>query len=607
LIAWAESENGGDLPLNSINAGDAGLCLTSEPGDSYRVAVAALVLQEIQPMTESFAELFEESLSNTQLRPGAIIIGTVLDINSEAVIVNAGLKSEGVIPRVQFLNANGEIEVEVGDQVEVALDAVEDGFGATRLSREKAKRDQAWKFLEKAFEAEDTVNGRINGKVKGGFTVELGDIRAFLPGSLVDVRPVRDTAYLEGKDLEFKVIKLDRRRNNVVVSRRAVVEQEYSAEREKLLENLQEGQELKGVVKNLTDYGAFVDLGGIDGLLHITDMAWKRVKHPSDVVQIGDEITVKVLKFDRERNRVSLGLKQMGDDPWVALARRYPESTRLFGKVTNIADYGCFVEIEEGVEGLVHVSEMDWTNKNIHPSKVVTLGDEVEVMVLDIDEERRRVSLGIKQCKSNPWDEFAVTHNKNDHVSGKIKSITDFGIFIGLDGGIDGLVHLSDISWDDAGEDAIRNFKKGDEVETVVLSVDPERERISLGIKQLAKDPFSTYVATNSKGSIVHGVVGAVDAKGAVIDLADGVEGYLRASELSRDRVEDARTLLKEGQEIEAKFIGVDRKNRTISLSIKAKDAAEEAEAIKGYARDAATAVPTLGDLLKEQMENQGD
>ncbi|PVV20198.1 MAG: 30S ribosomal protein S1 [gamma proteobacterium symbiont of Ctena orbiculata] len=558
-------------------------------------------------MTESFAELFEESLSSTQLRSGAIIIGTVLDITSEAVIVNAGLKSEGVIPRDQFLNHHGEIEVEIGDQVEVALDAVEDGFGATRLSREKAKRDQAWKVLEKAHEAEETVIGRINGKVKGGFTVELNDIRAFLPGSLVDVRPVRDTAYLEGKDLEFKVIKLDRRRNNVVVSRRAVVEQEYSEERDKLLENLQEGQEIKGVVKNLTDYGAFVDLGGIDGLLHITDMAWKRVKHPSEVVEIGDEINVKILKFDRERNRVSLGLKQMGDDPWVALARRYPEGTRLFGKVTNIADYGCFVEIEEGVEGLVHVSEMDWTNKNVHPSKIVSLGDEVEVMVLDIDEERRRVSLGIKQCKPNPWDEFATTHKKGDHVSGNIKSITDFGIFIGLDGGIDGLIHLSDISWDDEGEDAIRNFKKGDEVETVVLSVDPERERISLGIKQLAQDPFSSFVAANEKGSFVRGTVAEIDAKGAVINLAEGVDGYLRASELSRDRVEDARSVLKEGDEIEAKFIGVDRKNRSITLSIKAKDADEEAAAIKGYARDAATSAPTLGDLLKEQMDNQGE
>ncbi len=558
-------------------------------------------------MTESFAELFEASLSNTQLKPGTIIIGTILDITSDAVIVNAGLKSEGVIPRIQFLNQDGEIEVAVGDEVEVALDAVEDGFGATRLSREKAKRNQAWKMLEKKFEAEETIVGRINGKVKGGFTVEVGEIRAFLPGSLVDVRPVRDTSYLEGKDLEFKVIKLDQRRNNVVVSRRAVVEQEYSEERDKLLENLEEGQVVKGVVKNLTDYGAFVDLGGIDGLLHITDMAWKRVKHPSEVVEIGDEIDVKVLKFDRERSRVSLGLKQMGDDPWVNLARRYPEGARMFGKVTNIADYGCFVEIEEGVEGLVHVSEMDWTNKNVHPSKVVSLGDEVEVMVLDIDEERRRVSLGIKQCKSNPWDEFSVTHKKGDHVSGKIKSITDFGVFIGLDGGIDGLIHLSDISWDDEGEDAIRQFKKGDELETVVLAVDPERERISLGIKQLAKDPFSAFVAANEKGSIVHGKVGAVDPKGAVILLGDGVEGYLRASELSRDRVEDARSELKEGEEIEAKFIGVDRKNRSISLSIKAKDAEEEAAAIKGYAKEAASSTPTLGDLLKEQMGNKGE
>jgi len=558
-------------------------------------------------MTESFAQLFEESLSSTQLRNGAIIIGTVMEITPEAVIVNAGLKSEGVIPRTQFLNPDGEIEVAVGDQVEVALDAVEDGYGSTRLSREKAKRDHAWKLLEKAHEADETVVGRINGKVKGGFTVELSDIRAFLPGSLVDVRPVRDTAYLEGKDLEFKVIKLDRRRNNVVVSRRAVVEQEYSEEREKLLENLQEGQEVTGVVKNLTDYGAFVDLGGIDGLLHITDMAWKRVKHPSEVVEIGDEIQVKVLKFDRERNRVSLGLKQMGDDPWVALARRYPEGTRLFGKVTNIADYGCFVEIEEGVEGLVHVSEMDWTNKNVHPSKVVSLGDEVEVMVLDIDEERRRVSLGIKQCKANPWEEFAANHKKGDHVSGSIKSITDFGIFIGLDGGIDGLIHLSDISWDDEGEEAIRKFKKGDELETVVLSVDPERERISLGVKQLAQDPFSSFVAAHEKGSFVKGTVAEVDAKGAVVTLAEGVEGYLRASELSRDRVEDARSVLKEGDEVEAKFIGVDRKNRTISLSIKAKDADEEAAAIKGYAREAASSVPTLGDLLKEQMDNKGD
>lgn len=553
-------------------------------------------------MTESFAELFEESVAQTQLRTGAIIVGTVLEITNDAVIVNAGLKSEGVIPKNQFLNQSGEVEVSVGDQVEVALDAVEDGFGATRLSREKAKRHHAWKVLETAFEAEENVTGRINGKVKGGFTVELGEIRAFLPGSLVDVRPVRDTTYLEGKDLEFKVIKLDQRRNNVVVSRRAVVETEYSAEREALLESLQEGIEIKGIVKNLTDYGAFVDLGGIDGLLHITDMAWKRVKHPSEVVEIGEEINVKVLKFDRDKQRVSLGLKQMGDDPWANLARRYPENTRLFGKVTNLADYGCFVEIEEGVEGLVHVSEMDWTNKNIHPSKLVQLGDEVEVMVLDIDEERRRISLGMKQCKNNPWEEFAETHKKGDHVTGKIKSITDFGVFIGLDGGIDGLVHLSDISWDEAGEEGVRDYKKGQELETVVLSVDPERERISLGIKQLDKDPFSAYLANNAKGDIVKGVIKEVDKRGAVVTLADGIEGYIRGSEISRDRVEDARAELKEGDEVEARFLGVDRKNRTITLSIKAKDYAEEQAAIKSYS-SAPTGTATLGDMLKAQMD----
>lgn len=553
-------------------------------------------------MTESFAELFEESVAQTQLRTGAIIVGTVLEITNDAVIVNAGLKSEGVIPKSQFLNLAGEIEVAVGDQVEVALDAVEDGFGATRLSREKAKRHHAWKVLETAFEAEENVTGRINGKVKGGFTVELGEIRAFLPGSLVDVRPVRDTTYLEGKDLEFKVIKLDQRRNNVVVSRRAVVETEYSAEREALLESLQEGIEIKGIVKNLTDYGAFVDLGGIDGLLHITDMAWKRVKHPSEVVEIGEEISVKVLKFDRDKQRVSLGLKQMGDDPWTNLARRYPENTRLFGKVTNLADYGCFVEIEEGVEGLVHVSEMDWTNKNIHPSKLVQLGDEVEVMVLDIDEERRRISLGMKQCKNNPWEEFSETHKKGDHVTGKIKSITDFGVFIGLDGGIDGLVHLSDISWDEAGEEGVRDYKKGQELETVVLSVDPERERISLGIKQLDKDPFSAYLANNAKGDIVKGIIKEVDKRGAVVTLAEGIEGYIRGSEISRDRVEDARAELKEGDEIEARFLGVDRKNRTITLSIKAKDFAEEQAAIKSYS-SAPTGTATLGDMLKAQMD----
>ncbi|TDY02655.1 30S ribosomal protein S1 [Thiohalophilus thiocyanatoxydans] len=555
-------------------------------------------------MSESFAELFEESLNKTQMRPGAIITGTVVDISDDFVVVNAGLKSEGVIPLSQFAGEDGELEVNIGDNVEVALDSVEDGFGETRLSREKAKRAETWKKLEAAHEAGETVTGVITDKVKGGFTVELDHIRAFLPGSLVDVRPVRDTSYLEGKDLEFKVIKLDQRRNNVVVSRRAVVEEEGGAERDAILENMQEGAVVKGVVKNLTDYGAFVDLGGVDGLLHITDMAWKRVKHPSEIVQVGDEIEVKVLKFDRERMRVSLGLKQMGDDPWVDISRRYPEGTRLFGKITNIADYGCFVELEEGVEGLVHVSEMDWTNKNIHPSKVVQLGDEVEVMVLDIDEERRRISLGMKQCQENPWEAFAAEHNKNDKVSGTIKSITDFGIFIGLDGGIDGLVHLSDISWNVPGEDAVRNYKKGDEIEAVVLSVDPERERISLGVKQLDKDPFSNFLAENAKGSIVKGTIGEVDPKGAVIDLGDGIEGYLRASEISQDRVEDARSVLKEGETVEAKFTGVDRKNRQISLSIKAIDSDAEKEAVKDYSGSGSGATTTLGDLLKEQMDN---
>jgi small subunit ribosomal protein S1 len=554
-------------------------------------------------MIESFAELFEESLVGKQMRVGTIVTGTVVHVGRDVVIVNAGLKSEGVIPIEQFYNDDGSIEVAVGDLVDVALDAMEDGFGETKLSREKAKRDQSWTRLERAFEAGETITGLISGKVKGGFTVEISEIRAFLPGSLVDVRPVRDTAYLEGKEHEFKVIKLDRKRNNVVVSRRAVVETEGSTERVSLLENLQEGEIVKGVVKNLTDYGAFVDLGGLDGLLHITDMAWKRVKHPGDIVKVGDEIDVKILKFDKERNRVSLGLKQMGDDPWVYLSRRYPQSSRLFGKITNIADYGCFVEIEDGVEGLVHVSEMDWTNKNVHPSKLVQLGDEVEVTVLDIDEERRRISLGMKQCRPNPWEEFSSTHNKNDKIVGKIKSITDFGIFIGLDGAIDGLVHLSDISWNTPGEEAVRNYKKGDEIETVILAVDPERERISLGIKQLDKDPFSIYVAENAKGTIVKGVVSEVDAKGAVLLLSEGVEGHLRASELTRDRVEDARTLIKVGDEIEAKFMGVDRKNRTITLSVKAKDNEDEAEAVQDYSRSGTAGTTSLGDILKEQME----
>ena len=558
-------------------------------------------------MSESFAQLFEESLVNKEMRPGTIVTGTVVDIQPDAVIVNAGLKSEGVIPIEQFYNNVGEIEVVIGDAVEVSLDAVEDGFGATRLSREKAKRAQVWTRLEKASEEGEIVKGVISGKVKGGFTVDIDDIRAFLPGSLVDVRPVRDTTYLEGKELEFKIIKLDQRRNNVVVSRRAVVESEYSAEREQLLETLQEGAEVKGIVKNLTDYGVFVDLGGIDGLLHITDMAWKRVKHPSEIVNVGDEIDVKVLKFDRERNRVSLGLKQLGQDPWEDLARRYPEGTRLFGAVTNIADYGCFVEIEDGVEGLVHVSEMDWTNKNVNPGKVVHIGQEVEVVVLDIDEERRRISLGMKQCHTNPWEEFSATRNKGDHVKGTIKSITDFGIFIGLDGGIDGLIHLSDISWSDEGEEAVRDYKKGDEIEAVVLSVDAERERISLGVKQLEKDPFANFSGEHAKGSIVKGVIKEVDAKAATVDLGDGVEGTLRASELARDRVEDARTVLTAGQEIEAKYIGVDRKTRTIALSIKAKDSDEEAAAMKDYTRGTGSVGTKLGDVLKEQLENSGD
>ena len=562
------------------------------------------VYESSQPMSESFAQLFEESLNNIQMRPGTIINGTVIDIRNDTVIVNAGLKSEGVIPIDQFRSERGELNVHVGDIVEVALDAVEDGFGETKLSREKARRARSWAVLEQAFEAGEAITGSITGKVKGGFTVEVGDIRAFLPGSLVDVRPVRDTTYLEGKELEFKVIKLDQRRNNVVVSRRAIVESEYSAEREALLENLREGHVVKGIVKNLTDYGAFLDLGGVDGLLHITDMAWKRVKHPSEVVNIGDEIDVKVLKFDRERSRVSLGLKQLGEDPWVDISRRYPERTRLFGKVTNIADYGCFVEVEEGVEGLVHVSEMDWTNKNVNPSKMVSLGDEVEVMILDIDEDRRRISLGMKQCLPNPWDDFAALHNKGDKVSGVIKSITDFGIFVGLDGGIDGLVHLSDISWNVPGEEAVRNYRKGEEVDAVVLSVDSSRERISLGVKQLDRDPFSSFVADNPKGSVVKGVVKEVDAKAAIISLGDGVEGTLRASELARDRVGDVRTVLNAGDEVQAKFVGVDRKNRTITLSIKAKDYAEEAEALQDYSHTGA-ATTSLGDILKEQMENK--
>jgi small subunit ribosomal protein S1 len=558
-------------------------------------------------MSESFAQLFEQTQVEKQMRPGAIVIGTVVRVGPDVVVVNAGLKSEGVIPIEQFYNDSGVPEVHVGDSVEVALDAVEDGTGETRLSREKARRTKQWDLLEQVMEKSEKVIGQISGKVKGGFTVDIGDIRAFLPGSLVDIRPVRDLSHLEGKDLEFKIVKIDRKRNNVVVSRRAVVESEGSAEREALLSNLEEGQVVKGVVKNLTDYGAFIDLGGIDGLLHITDMAWKRIKQPSDIVNIGDEIDVKVLKFDRERNRVSLGLKQLGEDPWENLTRRYPVHSKVFGKVTNIADYGCFVEIEEGVEGLVHVSEMDWTNKNIHPSKVVHLGDEIEVMVLDIDVDRRRISLGIKQCQSNPWEDFASRHNKSDKIKGVIKSITDFGIFVGLEGGIDGLLHLSDLSWNAPGEEAVHNFKKGDEIETVILAIDPERERISLGIKQLERDPFELYVAEHPKGSIVTGKVSAIDAKGVTVTLADSVEGYIRAADLSRERVDDIHTVVTVGQEVEAKFTGVNRKNHTIMLSIKAKDEHEEAEAVREYSRSASESggATTLGDLIKEQLDNK--
>jgi small subunit ribosomal protein S1 len=556
---------------------------------------------------ESFADLFEQSLKTVEMTPGAIVTGVIIDIDSDWVTVHAGLKSEGVIPRIQFLNERGEFTLNIGDEVQVALETVEDGMGETKLSREKAKRVEAWVVLEKAFAASEPVIGLINGKVKGGFTVDVQGIRAFLPGSLVDVRPVRDTTHIEGKALEFKVIKLDQKRNNIVVSRRAVLETANSAERDELLANLQEGSRVKGVVKNLTDYGAFVDLGGVDGLLHITDMAWKRIKHPGEIVAVGDEIDVKVLKFDREKNRVSLGLKQLGDDPWVIITNKYPEGTKVKAKITNLTDYGCFAELEEGVEGLVHVSEMDWTNKNIHPSKVVQVGDEVDVMVLDIDQERRRISLGIKQCQENPWAVFARNFNKGDKISGKIKSITDFGIFIGLEGNIDGLIHLSDISWNETGEDAVRNFKKGDDLDTVILAIDPERERISLGIKQMQNDPFSNYVAENDKGSIVKGVVISVDAKAATIKLADDVEAVLKASEISRDKVEDARNALKEGDEVEAKIISVDRKSRSISLSVKSKDVEDEKEVVRDHGKKEAeqSSPTTIGDLIKAQMQNQ--
>jgi len=562
-------------------------------------------------MTESFAELFEQSQANlAKLKPGAIVTGVVVEVRSDVVVINAGLKSEGIVPIEQFRNDAGEIDVGVGDEVKVALDSLENGFGETVLSREKAKRAMVWDELEQALEKNETITGRISGKVKGGFTVDIKDVRAFLPGSLVDVRPVRDPVYLEGKELEFKLIKLDRKRNNVVVSRRAVVESEHSEEREQLLEKLVEGAVLKGVVKNLTDYGAFVDLGGIDGLLHITDMAWKRVRHPSEVVEVGQELDVRVLKYDRERNRVSLGLKQLGEDPWDNISRRYPANTRVFGKVSNVTDYGAFVEIEPGVEGLVHVSEMDWTNKNVNPSKVVQVGDEVEVMVLDVDEERRRISLGIKQVTSNPWETFAAIHKKGDKVSGQIKSITDFGIFIGLDGGIDGLIHLSDISWSSTGEDIARNYKKGDTLEAVVLAVDPERERISLGVKQLEQDPMGSYVASNARGSIVRGKVKEVDAKGATVELESGVEGYIAARDIANERVEDASQRLKVGDEVEAKIIGTDRKSRLMQLSIKAKDEAETQEALAEYnkaASDASSGTTKLGALLREQLNSKSE
>ena len=560
-------------------------------------------------MSESFADLFEESLNTIEMAPGSIVTGTVVDIDDDWVVVHAGLKSEGVIPKNQFLNEEGVCTLSIGDQVKVAMEVVDDGFGETRLSREKARRAESWEKLEEASEQGEVVIGIINGKVKGGFTVDVSDIRAFLPGSLVDIRPLRETAHLEGKPLEFKVIKLDQKRNNVVVSRRAVLEEENSHEREELLASMQEGQDVKGIVKNLTDYGAFVDLGGVDGLLHITDMAWKRIRHPSEMVNVGDEVDVRILKFDREKNRVSLGMKQLGDDPWADIVRRYPEGARVMATVTNLTDYGCFAEIEEGVEGLVHVSEMDWTNKNIHPSKVVSVGDETEVMVLDIDQERRRISLGIKQCRPNPWESFSVAHAKSDTITGTIKSITDFGIFIGLEGGIDGLVHLSDISWNEPGETAVRRYSKGEQIETIILSVDPERERISLGIKQMEKDPFSDYAAEHDRGDIVQGKVLEVQPKEAVIELVEDVTGILKASEISVDRVEDARNVLKEGEELEVKIVNLDRKNRTIGLSIKAKDMEEERQAVKDHQKQESDrgGPATLGDLIKAQMNKPED
>ncbi len=559
---------------------------------------------------ESFAQMFEESIARQEMRVGELITAEIVRIDYNIVVVNAGLKSESFIPIEEFKNDKGEVEANAGDFVTVAIEALEDGYGETRLSRDKAKRLAAWHDLEKAMESGAIVSGMVNGKVKGGLTAMINGVRAFLPGSLVDVRPVKDTTPYENKEMEFKVIKLDRKRNNVVVSRRAVLEENLGADREALLASLHEGAVVDGIVKNITDYGAFVDLGGIDGLLHITDLAWRRVKHPSEVINVGDEVTAKVLKFDKEKNRVSLGMKQLSDDPWVGLSRRYPQGTRLFGKVTNLTDYGAFIEIEQGIEGLVHVSEMDWTNKNVYPSKMVQLGDEVEIMILDIDEERRRISLGMKQCKANPWEDFSMNHDRGDKVSGQIKSITDFGVFIGLPGNIDGLVHLSDLSWNQQGEDAIHNYKKGDEIEAQVLSIDVERERISLGIKQLTGDPFSSFVTTNDKNSIIKGTVKSIDAKGAVVALTDDVEGYLRASEVSRDRVEDIRTHLKEGDKIETMIINIDRKNRSINLSIKAKDKSEETSALRKIATSnkntpASTGTTSLGALLKAKIDSK--
>ena len=560
-------------------------------------------------MSESFAELLEESLQSVEMSPGAIVTGTIVDVDDDWVVVHAGLKSEGVIPKDQFLNELGDFDLNVGDQIKVAMEVIDDGWGETRLSREKAKRAESWQKLENAIENNEIVKGVISGKVKGGFTVDIEEVRAFLPGSLVDVRPLRDTLHLEGKPLEFKVIKIDQKRNNVVVSRRAVLEDENSQEREQLLASMEEGQSILGIVKNLTDYGAFVDLGGVDGLLHITDMSWKRIKHPSEMVNVGDEIDVRILRFDKEKNRVSLGMQQLGDDPWSDIISRYPEGAKVQATITNLTEYGCFAEIESGVEGLVHVSEMDWTNKNVHPSKVVSVGDETEVMILEIDEDRRRISLGIKQCRPNPWEAFGAVHEKTQRIKGSIKSITDFGIFIGLDGGIDGLVHLSDISWNEPGEEAVRRFSKGDEIETVILAVDAERERISLGIKQLERDPFSEFLEVSDRGSIVKARVTEVSAAEAVMELAEEVIGVLKASEIDSNKIDDATKVLEVGQEIETKIIGVDRKARTISLSIKAKDEQEEREAVKDHQRQESerSGPATLGDLIKAQMDQPSE